>query len=45
MKVKFSKKQEEVKELDMYTDEGVSEFAESDEIDAYEEAFMRGYLG
>jgi len=44
MKIKMLKKQEEEKEMDIYTDEGVSEFTESDEIDAYEEAFMRGYL-
>lgn len=44
MKLKLIKKQEDEKEVDIYTNEGVSEFSESDQIDAYEEAFMRGYL-
>lgn len=32
------------KELDMYTEEGVSYYCEDDEIDAREEGFMLGYL-
>lgn len=33
------------KELDIYTEEGVSCYFEDDEIDSREEGFMIGYLG
>ncbi len=33
-----------MKEHDIYTDLGVDEYLEDDEINAQEEAFMRGYL-
>jgi len=44
MKLKLTKKQEESKDFDFYSEEGVNESSDSDQIDAYEEAFMRGYL-
>ena len=33
------------KEMDIYTDEGVDDCCENDEINSREEGFMRGYLG
>tara|TARA_Y100000310_G_scaffold343975_1_gene454322 strand:+ start:3971 stop:4144 length:174 start_codon:yes stop_codon:yes gene_type:complete len=40
---------EEVKdkeeELDIYTEEGIEDYAESDEISPAEQGFMQGYLG
>ncbi len=33
------------KEMDIYTEEGVCDFCENDEIDSKEEGFMLGYLG
>jgi len=32
------------KEMDIYTEEGVDEFFENDEISSREEGFMLGYL-
>jgi len=32
------------KDFDIYTDLGVDEYLEDDEIDIEEEAFMKGYL-
>ena len=32
------------KELDMYTEDGVSSYCENDEISSREEGFMLGYL-
>jgi hypothetical protein len=32
-------------ELDIYTEEGIEDYAESDEISPAEQGFMQGYLG
>lgn len=32
------------KEMDMYTEEGVSDYVDNDEISPAEEGFMQGYL-
>lgn len=46
MEVKLESKRfvEEMPELDYYTDEGMQEYVESDEMDAYEQGFMQGYM-
>ena len=44
----MSKEQEEFEfpreDSDIYTEEGMEEMVEDDEIDAFEAAFMRGYM-
>jgi len=36
---------EELKELDIYTEEGIDEFVDDDGISPTEQGFMKGYLG
>ena len=44
IKMRGMKEPEEIAEDDIYTDNGVSQKAEDDEISDFEEAFMRGWL-
>jgi len=44
MKVTFRKMEETPKENDIYTEQGLSQKAEGDEISEFEEAFMSGWL-
>ena len=36
---------EELKELDIYTEEGMENFVDDDSISPTEQGFMKGYLG
>ena len=36
---------DEVKELDIYTEEGIDEYVDDDSISLTEQGFMKGYLG
>jgi len=44
MKLKLIKIAEEQKEHDIYTEQGLSQKTEDDEISDFEEAFMKGWL-
>lgn len=43
MKIRLKMKEPEESEHDIYTEQGISQKAEDDEISSSEEAFMRGY--
>ena len=36
---------EELEELDIYTEEGIDEYVDNDGISPTEQGFMKGYLG
>jgi hypothetical protein len=38
------KKMQEEKEMDIYTEEGLGDYCDNDEIDPGEQGFMMGYL-